>query len=281
MKNILNGPEAARSMPRPLAATSTVQTAHYDLVATLVGTARVVSLVGAGGKKTTLYALARALSGRVALSSSSHMAAYDAGVVDEVVTLTAGGPSLPLPSSGRIVAFGGEAESAERIHGLTLAQIEQLVGDRSFDHVLLKADGARARWIKAPADYEPIVSPCTDRVLYLISAQVLGAPLDERIAHRVERITAVCGAQPGAPLTTDHLAALLSSEAGALQGIGQTELLPVINMVDNKTLERQARAVARIALAMTTRFDLVVLATMKTARVIDVVTRADCGEGMK
>lgn len=248
---------------------------QYDLAATLVGSARVISLVGAGGKKTTLYALARALSGRVALSSSSHMAAYDEDVVDEVVTLAAGGLALPPPSLARVVAFGGEAESPERRHGLSLEQIERLVADRSFDHVLLKADGARARWIKAPADYEPIVPPCTERVLYLVSARVLGAPLDERIAHRVERIAAVCGAEPGAPLTVEHLATLLASEAGALQGIGRAELLPIINMVDDKDLETQARTVARRALARTTRFDRVVLASMKLAQVIDVVTRED------
>ena len=265
---------AASPKPRPLAVTNIEQACAHDLATSLVGTARVVSLVGAGGKKTTLYALARALRGRVALSSSSHMAAYDTTVVDEVVTLRVGGRGLPLPTSGRIVAFSGEAESAQRVHGLSFAQIAQLVADPSFDHVLLKADGARARWIKAPAAYEPIVPPDTERVLYLISARVIGALLDERIAHRVERIAAVCGTHVGAPLTVEHLATLLSSSAGALQGIGQAELLIVINMVDNHTLAIQARAVACRALSKTTRFDRVVLANMQAARVIDIVTRA-------
>lgn len=247
---------------------------RYDLAATLVGNARVVSLVGAGGKKTTLYALARALPGRVALSSSSHMAAYDASVVDEVVTIPAGTASLPA-SRGRIVAFGGAAETPQRIHGLSLAQIERLVAEHCFDHVLLKADGARGRWIKAPAAYEPVVPTCTDRVLYLLSAQVIGVPLDERIAHRVAQLAALCGATPGAPLTVDHLATLLASEAGALQGIGRSTLLPVINMVDNEMLAVAAREVAYRALARTTRFDRVVLANMKDARVVEVITRDD------
>jgi len=253
---------------------------HHDLVATLVGDARVVSLVGAGGKKTTLYALARALSGRVALTSSSHMAAYDRRVVEEIVSVRDGGAYLPSPSHGRVVAFGGEAESVERIRGLNIAQIEQLVADASFQTILIKADGARARWIKAPAAYEPVVPPCSDRVLHFVSAQVIGAPLDERIAHRVERLCLVCGARPGAPLTVEHLAMLLSSEAGALQGIGQAELLPVINMVDDDMLAMRARAVAHAALARTRRFDRVVLANMNAARVVDVITRAE-GEERK
>ena len=271
----------ADSKPRLRTVTITDQAFAYGLTASLIGEARVISLVGAGGKKTTLYALARALRGRVALASSSHMAAYDTTVVNEVVTLRVGGLSLPVPTSGRIVAFGGEAESAERIHGLSFAQIAQLVADPSFDHVLIKADGARARWIKAPAAYEPVVPPGTDRVLYLISAQVIGELLDERIAHRVERIAAVCGTQAGAPLTVEHLATLLASEAGALQGIGQAELLPVINMVDNNALAAQARAAACRALSKTMRFERVVLANMQAARVIDIVTRAACEERVR
>lgn len=271
----------ADSKPRLRTVAHTDQAFAYDLTASLIGEARVISLVGAGGKKTTLYALARALRGRVALASSSHMAAYDTTVVNEVVTLRVGGLSLPVPTSGRIVAFGGEAESAERIHGLSFAQIAQLVADPSFDHVLIKADGARARWIKAPAAYEPVVPPGTDRVLYLLSAQVIGELLDERIAHRVERLAAVCGAQAGAPLTVEHLATLLASDAGALQGIGQAELLPVINMVDDNALAAQARAVACRALSKTTRFERVVLANMQAARVIDIVTRAACEERVR
>lgn len=258
---------------------ATEQRPEFDLVTTLVGDARVVSLVGAGGKKTTLYALARALPGRVAVSSSSHMAAYDTTVVDEVVSVAAGEAALPTRTRGRVVAFGGEAETAQRIHGLGLAHIAQLVADKSFAHVLLKADGARARWIKAPAAHEPIVPPGTERVLYLVSVQVIGAPLDERVAHRVAELAAVCEATPAAALTVEHLAALLSSERGALQGIGDRELVPVINMVDSARLAALARQVACRALARTTRFDRVVLANMKAARVVDVITRADLDEG--
>ena len=245
------------------------------LVATLASGARVLSLVGAGGKKTTMYALAKALPGRVALSSSSHMAAYDRQVVDGVITLAPDALALPQAPDARIVAYGGAVECPARICGLTFAQIDRLVADASFDFVLLKADGARARWIKAPAAYEPVIAPATDRVLYLLSVQVIGAPLDERIAHRPERFAAATGAALGAPLTDAHLAALLSSPSGALQGLGQAELLPIINMVDGEAWQRVAREVARLALARTTRFDRVVLANMKAARIVEVVRRAD------
>ena len=245
------------------------------LVATLTSGARVLSLVGAGGKKTTMYALAKALPGRVALSSSSHMAAYDPRSIDGLVTLAPDALHLPEACDGRVVAYGGAAESPERIRGLSFGQLALLAADTSFDFVLLKADGARARWIKAPADYEPVIAPCTERVLYLLSVQVIGAPLDERIAHRPERIAAATGAALGAALTATHLATLLCSPMGALQGLGQRELLPIINMVDGAAWLGPARDVARLALARTNRFDRVVLANMKAARIVEVIARAD------
>ena len=245
------------------------------LVATLASGARVLSLVGAGGKKTTMYALAKALPGRVALSSSSHMAAYDRQSIDGLVTLAPDTFKLPEALDARVVAYGGGAESPERIRGLSFDQLALLAADASFDFVLLKADGARARWIKAPADYEPVIAPCTERVLYLLSVQVIGAALDERIAHRPERIAAATGAKQGRPLAAMHLAALLCSPMGALHGLGQREVLPIINMVDGETWLGPAREVAHLALARTTRFDRVVLANMQAARIVEVIHRAD------
>ena len=57
-----------------------------------------VCLVGAGGKKSTMYALAAAHRGRVLLSSTSHMYPYDRDQVDQVVTL--GDPQAPMPATG-------------------------------------------------------------------------------------------------------------------------------------------------------------------------------------
>ena len=60
---------------------------NAELVSALGATRGIVCLVGAGGKKTTMYALARAHPGRVLLSSTSHMYPYDRNKIDYAVTL--------------------------------------------------------------------------------------------------------------------------------------------------------------------------------------------------
>ena len=234
---------------------------ELDLYSTLVGERRVISIIGAGGKKTTMYALARAARGRVALSSTSHMYPYATAAVDAIETITAAMTTMPRRLDARVVAYGGISTTPQRLDGLTAMQIEQLVHDRSFDLVLIKADGARARWVKAPAAYEPIIPPATERVLYLVSAQVIGRVLDERIAHRPELVAAVTGAAIGEVLTATHIGRLLANDEGALKGSGAIEIVPILNMVDDLICAAQARAAAVLALALTTRFDRVVLAS--------------------
>lgn len=243
------------------------QTLHAALAAER-GT---VCLVGAGGKKSTMYALAAGAPGRVVLSSTSHMYRYTEGSVDEVIEV---GDRVPrAAASARVVAYCGPTDTPQRVGGLREEQLAELAACREFDLMLIKADGARARLIKAPAAHEPLIPAWADTVIALVSARVLGRRLGDGIAHRPERVAAVVGADLATPLTPVHLARLLSSVHGALKGVGRATVVPLINMVDDAALHEQARTAARLALASTTRFDRVVLSVMKEGRVVEVVRR--------
>ena len=242
-----------------------------DLAAALGASEGVVCLVGAGGKKTTMYALAAIHGGRVALSSTAHMYRYDTECVDQVMTVAGEGDNRP--GDGRVVAFAGPTDTAERVGGLTTEQLSAIWRSGRFTLLLIKADGARARWIKAPAAYEPLIPAFADTVIPVISARVIGRTLSSGIAHRGELVADVVGATLDEPLRPEHLARLLSSERGALQKVGDSLVVPLINMVDDEPTRRRAEAVAQAALAATTRFDRVVLASMRKRQLIDVVTR--------
>jgi probable selenium-dependent hydroxylase accessory protein YqeC len=141
-----------------------------------------------------------------------------------------------------------------------------------FAVTLIKADGARMRWIKAPAAGEPVLPPGVATVLPLVSAKVFGQPLTEAVAHRLQRVVAVTGAQPGEALSPEHVARFLTSEQGALQGVGSAAVVPIINMVDDQAKREAARTAARLALASSNRLARIVLACMTaTEPVIEVV----------
>ena len=84
----------------------------------------------------------------------------------------------------------------------------------SFDLVLVEADGARGRSIKAPAEGEPVLPDDVDLVVALVGLDCLGAPLDERIAHRPELLGPLALCAPGDAIRPRHVAALLRSPVG-------------------------------------------------------------------
>ena len=149
-----------------------------------------------------------------------------------------------------------------RIGGVPPDVLARLHHEGGFEVTLVKADGARMRWIKAPAAGEPVLPSGVTTVLVLVSAKIFGQPLTEAVAHRPERVAAVTGARRGDLVTPEHVARLLTSERGALQGVGSAAVIAIINMVDDEASRVAARAAAREAVAASNRLTRVVLARM-------------------
>ncbi len=245
-----------------------------DLLAARNG---VVCVVGAGGKKSILYQLIREHPGRVALTATAHTPEYPADLpVEQIIDDEAMLRDRVLASGqSRSVAYACPSSKAGRHAGVSAATIRSIHNEGGFAATFVKADGARMRWIKAPATDEPMMVPEADTVIHVVSARAIGEPLSERVAHRVERVEAVTGVAPGMPLTPEAVGCLMASEEGALYRTGGARVTPVINMVDDARQEQLARAAASAALAMTTRFDRVVLCCLRqpSGPVVAVVTR--------
>jgi probable selenium-dependent hydroxylase accessory protein YqeC len=243
----------------------------------------VVCALGAGGKKSTLYRLAAARGGaRVAVTSTVHIPPFPARLVAERVIADADDLAAAVEEAARrsaVVAYACPTVKRGRHGGVPPQLVARLHQSLGFDLTLVKADGARARTIKAPADDEPRLPPRVDTALLVVGIHAVGAVLDERIAHRVDRMTAVTGARAGEVITVGHVARLLCAPEGLLKDVpAQTRVVPLLNMVDDPGWESVAREVAERALAGSDRFDRVVLAAMRQRDpVVAVVTRSGSG----
>jgi probable selenium-dependent hydroxylase accessory protein YqeC len=177
--------------------------------------------------------------------------------------------------NSRSVAYACPSNKPGRHGGVSATTIRSIHEECGFAATFVKSDGARMRWIKAPAKNEPATVPGADVIVPVVSARAIGEPLNERVAHRLEQVEAVTGITRGEPLTPEAVGRLLASEEGALRGSGGARVAPVINMVDNDQQEELARAAASAAIAMTSRFDRVVLCCLQrsSSPVVAVVTR--------
>lgn len=237
----------------------------------------IVCAVGAGGKKSVLYRLVCEHRGRVALTATVHTAEFPADlpvekIVDEEAVLR---DRILGCEPTRSVAYACPSRKDARHAGVSSATIRSIHEECGFAATFVKADGARMRWIKAPSESEPAVVPEADILIPVISARAIGEPLGERVAHRIDRVEAVTGLVRGMPLTPEAVGRLMTSEEGMLKASADTRVAPVINMVDDARLEEMARDAAAAAIAMTSRFDRVVLCCLRRASepVVAVVTR--------
>jgi probable selenium-dependent hydroxylase accessory protein YqeC len=240
-----------------------------------------ICAVGAGGKKSTLYRLAEAHrllgTARVGLTATVTLAMppsrlFGAPLVEPDDRLL---QALARALAERpLVAFAAASPKPGRLGGLAPELVADLHARFGFTVTLVKADGARMRLIKAPDEDEPVLPPAPTTLLPVVSARAIGRPLDPATAHRPERVARVTGAAPGEPLAAIHIARLLASEAGALHKSGNATVVPIINMVDDAPTRHAAREAARGALAMTRRFDRVVLAAMTADQpLVEVIER--------
>lgn len=248
-----------------------------NLLELLGATRGLVCAVGAGGKKTTLYALARWHPGRVGLTTTTQISPLPADLAMHTVIRPlpelADAVSAAARNHSRI-AFARPDGRRGRMGGVDARLLPAIRSDAGLDTLLIKADGARMRGIKAPAEHEPVLPPHTTTVLWLVSATVLGRPLDERVAHRVERIEALTGARRDQALRPEHLARLLIHPAGGLHRVGQARVIPVINGVIDEQRLRGARSVAEWILSCSERFDYCVLAAMwRASPIVEVIGR--------
>lgn len=240
------------------------------LLAALEADRGTTCVVGAGGKKSTIFALADRLP-RAVVTATVRIPMFDGRVASVTVT----DDPVAAVRDAEAWPVGVVAErKRDRYGGYDPAVVDELAAAGVADAILVKADGARTRWLKAPGEHEPRIAPGTDVVVPVASVRAVGEPLDETHVHRPGRVGAIAGLDRGEPIQPAHVAAVLASDDGGLKGVPpDVTVVPVLNMVDDAALEATAREVAE---AILDRADVprVVLARMIAEEpVVDLIER--------
>lgn len=212
-----------------------------DLVEALGAARGTTCLVGAGGKKSTLFALAERLP-RAVVTATVRIPIFDhrvaaVSVTDDPVAAVRAADEWPI---GVVPERNGD-----RYEGYAPGVIDALAAADVADAVLVKADGARTRWFKAPGADEPRLPSGADVVVPVASVRVVGERLAEEHVHRPERVAAITGLGQGERIRPEHVAVVLASDDGGLRGVPpDATAVPLLNMVDDAALEATARDVA-------------------------------------
>ncbi|MBP9736869.1 MAG: putative selenium-dependent hydroxylase accessory protein YqeC [Rhodoferax sp.] len=181
-----------------------------------------VSLVGAGGKTSTLFWLAQTLAAggqRVLVTTTTRMLPPDpkhgATVLIEPEFAQRLEALRGMPFAPGVVALFSRFDVSEgKVIGCEPDEIDKLKSLIVADVILVEADGARHCALKAPAAHEPCIPRSSNTVIALSGAAPLGCPANPDDIHRWPQFAAITGLCAGDLIEPVALGRLLEHPEG-------------------------------------------------------------------
>jgi probable selenium-dependent hydroxylase accessory protein YqeC len=216
-----------------------------------------VSLIGAGGKTTTMFRLAQEMreeGERVLVTTTTKIFKPTKPHVDklflveDVYALLQEAARLDPPI---VVGAGTAVDDDGKLLGLPVRWLDEIEKNKVFDSVLIEADGAASRLFKIASDIEPVVPASCRLTIWVMAIKILGKPLEATWVHRPERLMALTGARPGAVITQELILRLVQHPEGSLKGVPPgSRKVALINQADSAEEIESARVLANALLGL-------------------------------
>ncbi|HNB40044.1 MAG TPA: selenium cofactor biosynthesis protein YqeC [Anaerolineales bacterium] len=233
----------------------------------------VVCFVGAGGKTTALFQLARQRIGKknslVLVTATSHLGVWQIPLADHHVIVNKI-EDLQLPSNG-VVLVTGEIEK-DRTLPVTGNALNWLRAKCNSENVplLIEADGSRQKPVKAPATHEPPIPDFADIVVYVCGISGIGKALNDENIHRPEIFSELTNLKMNEQVSAQSLISFLTHPQGGLKNIpAHANRIALLNQADTPELQSMGGAIAQKLLPT---FDAVVIGSLQN-NVIHLVER--------
>lgn len=225
-----------------------------------------IAIVGAGGKTTVLYQLGRDYQKThsiVLCTTTTHLGQEQPNAADlHLIHLGNLSDTLERIRShqGLICLTREWDEQTQRWRGLDLDSLQFLAryAQENAIPLIIEADGARGRSLKAPAEHEPVIPPHCDVVILVAGLAAIGKPLTEEWVHRPERFSVLSGLSVREIIDGEAVQRVLIHPLGGRKGIPAAAKSKVL-LTQAETLEAKAAA-KKLSLPLLNHFDSVAIA---------------------
>jgi len=227
-----------------------------------------VAAVGAGGKTSALFRLARDwLStpqgpAAVIFTATSHLGEWQIPLADHHLIAQTSADLDILPASGLTLVTGPlDGTRTRPLDPELLARLRAECATHGWP-LLIEADGSRGHPLKAPAEHEPPLPDFANLVLVVAGLTGLGRPLTDEFVHRPEIFSHLSGLPLGATVTPEALARVLTHSQGGLKNIpASTRKVALLNQADTPELQALGGKLANLLLPA---FDSIIVGALQS-----------------
>jgi len=212
----------------------------------------VISLVGAGGKTTLMFRLAKELSlrGKKVVTTTTTKILEPTPGETNVLFVDSDEERINDFVRGHLgqyrhITIARERLESEKLKGVSASLVDELCHSQEIDAVIIEADGAAGRPVKAPREHEPVIPTSTTLVVAILGVDGLEMRLSEKDVFQVERVSKITGIPMGERLTDEAMAMLVTHPEGIFKGTpSSSRVIAFLNKVDIPNGVAKARTVA-------------------------------------
>jgi probable selenium-dependent hydroxylase accessory protein YqeC len=204
----------------------------------------IIAIIGAGGKTTLGNTIGKNLAGlgrRVLFTTTTKIFMP----AEHPVYL---GPAQNIRALAPFMSAAHHALGNGKLEGYTPEGIRAIFRLGFFDDIIVEADGAARKPVKAPNETEPVYPSPVDLMIGVIGLDCIGQPVDDQHVHRAVLFSQVTQAAMGEPITPEHIVRLIGHPQGLFRhapaGVPRVVLLNKIDAMDDKT-RLQAESMVR------------------------------------
>lgn len=222
-----------------------------------------ISIIGAGGKTSLMFALAKELSkdSKVLVTTTTKIYVPEKSQYDYMALRHEEMEEFKKSSENGIYVFGNEINDQGKFTGLDCKTIENLTN--SFDCILVEADGSKRKPLKGWKGPEPVICDKTDITIGVVDIKTVGQRANDENVFRLEEFTKLCDIDKGGVIEISHLAKMILHPLG-LFGKAVGENIVFINKVENAVDEQNCDMLAQ-ALYNSEVIDHIVSGSIKNA----------------
>lgn len=187
----------------------------YDIIGLGLERPEVISIVGAGGKTSFINELSKELKSfnkKVLLTTTtqvfkpSNMDYYVLNKFDDDFKA----------KEGSITSYGSYVKDGKLIVK-SIVEIEDIIKRNIFDFILIEADGAKRKPLKAPASHEPVITSLTSLTIGVIGLDSIGLILNDRNVHRADLVSGLVNKDLGQIIDSQDIVKIALDKEGTFK----------------------------------------------------------------